>query len=346
MSGRESRGQRLELAAVDEQLEEVGRRLELDVLDARTRRPRRSRAEPRAAARARRAARRCRPSTTRSAGTGARKPMLDRVCDVDVGREAAGEVQPVDFAGIDAELAQQDPLADRVRGLRLGERGGVGARERDAGLGVRRRSCVRRRRTRPSGVMRPARRSSASRSIRPEPQSPTGGASPIVRSRERCRLPAVETTRSRPRRPACRRSPRRPRTPARPGSSRRGCGRVPASTTSVLVPTSTSISTPSRGRRARWRRGRRRRRRRRGWRSAARPRRAPSGAPARRARARAAVSAVVSRWPSSSSSSVIDLYGRSPIERDVEAEEEVAHRRVADDHDLVDLAPRSMPWRS
>ena len=49
--------------------------------------------------------------------------------DVDVGREAAGEVQPVDLGGVDAELAQQDPLADGVRGLGLGERGAVGARE-------------------------------------------------------------------------------------------------------------------------------------------------------------------------------------------------------------------------
>ena len=73
--------------------------------------------------------------TTRSTGTGARKPISIAFGHVDGVGEAAGEVDPVDLVGGHAEPAQQDPLAAGVGGLGLGEQARVRAREGDALLG-------------------------------------------------------------------------------------------------------------------------------------------------------------------------------------------------------------------
>ena len=77
------------------------------------------------------------------------------------------------------------------------------------------------RRTRLSALIRPARRSSASRSISPEPQSPSGARVADRLEREAAVGVAARPLRWRRRRPACRRSLSRPRRPARRGSSRR-----------------------------------------------------------------------------------------------------------------------------
>ncbi len=93
------------------------------------------------------------------------------------------------------------------------------------------------------------------------------------------------------------------------------------------------------GRRGRRRRDRRRHRRRRGSRSAGRPRRAPCGCARTPSSCARCGQDRSSRGCPAISSSSRDRLVRALADRgDVEAEEEIAHRRVADHDDLVDLA--------
>ena len=196
-------GQRLELAAVDEEVEEVGRQLELDVLD-RAHEPlealaRRAREEQLA-----RAQQRCVPDLDDAVRTdGGEEPDLDRVLDVDVGGEAAARYRRSTSPGSMPRVAQDDPLADRVRRLGLGERRRVGAGERDPRCRLDD-DLARPVAKTPIGDIRPARRSSASRSIKPEPQIPRGLDVADRDARRTPRRRGVAPTRSRRRRPASR----------------------------------------------------------------------------------------------------------------------------------------------
>ena len=104
----------------------------------------------------------------------------DRVRDVDRVREATGEERPIDLLGLDAEASQEDALPARVRGLRLGEEARVEREnviDRSGATVYASRPFA----NRPSGDIQPTRRSSARMSTSPDPQMPSGSASPIVR---------------------------------------------------------------------------------------------------------------------------------------------------------------------
>ena len=139
--------------------------------------------------------------------------MRDRVRDVDGVGEAAREVHPVDLVGLDAQSAQQDALAAGVGGLGLGELARRRSRENvmpAPGATVTRRA---RPAKRPSAYIQPIRRSSARMSTRPEPQMPSGSASPMVRYLEALR-PSMRTDSMAPSAPGM---PKRRRPPSKAG---------------------------------------------------------------------------------------------------------------------------------
>ena len=166
----------------------------------------RARRGARGAAGGPRAARRCRPSRCGRRAPAARKPMSIALRDVDVGREAAGEVErgrPRPGRRRARAAGSHWPTVLAALAWASAER--VGARERDARRGddVDRRARGRRRR--PSASCGPSRRE-----LR-EQVDQAGAAESDRRRRRRssrreaCRRAPAAATRSRPPRPACRR---------------------------------------------------------------------------------------------------------------------------------------------
>ncbi len=130
-------GERLEPTRFDEELEEVRRGLELDVLDAvevlLDRVPARRVEQERSGPANRRVAERL-DSLRPDRG---KEPDLDRGRDVEVASEAAGEEYGVEFSGSEPKRTEEDRLSAGIGGLRLGEVAGVDPRERDARAAAR-----------------------------------------------------------------------------------------------------------------------------------------------------------------------------------------------------------------
>ena len=99
-----------------------------------------------------------------------------RVADVEGVGERAGQEDPIDLVGCHAESAHEDRLPDGVRGLGLGQVAHVGAARGRCRGRARRRWRVLPPAKLVSGSSRPARLASASTSTSPEPQIPSGGS--------------------------------------------------------------------------------------------------------------------------------------------------------------------------